>query len=45
MEVILDSDNLETKIERLEAEAAGFDYEIENTETEDEEIKEQPFDA
>ena len=45
MEIIYEEDSLDAKIERLEAEEAGFDYEIENPENYDEEEKEQPFDA
>ncbi len=38
--------SLDIKIDKLRAENAGFDYEVENEESEDaEETKEQPFDA
>ena len=45
MEIIYEDDSIDAKIGRLEAEEAGFDYEIENPENDDEEEKEQPFDA
>lgn len=45
MEIIYEDDSIDAKIGRLEAEEAGFDYEIENSENDEEEEKEQPFDA
>lgn len=38
-------ENLDIKIDKLEAQVAGLDYEVENTEREEEDEKEKPFDA
>lgn len=40
-----DDDSIDVKIGKLEAEEAGFDYEFENDESDEEQEKEQPFDA
>lgn len=45
MEKIYDDNNIDIKIGKLEAEEAGVDYEFENLENDEEEEKEQPFDA
>lgn len=45
MEKMYDDDSIDIKIEKLEAEDAGLDYEFENTESDEEQDKEQPFDA
>lgn len=45
MEKLYDDDNIDVKIGKLEAEVAGLDYEIENSESGEEQENEQPFDA
>lgn len=45
MEKMYDNDSIDLKIGKLEAEEAGLDYEFEDIENNDEEEKEQPFDA
>lgn len=45
MEKMYDDDSIDLKIGKLEAEEAGLDYEFEDIENDDEEEKEQPFDA
>ncbi len=45
MERMYEDDSIDVKIGRLEAEEAGIDYEFENIENDEEEEKEQPFDA
>lgn len=45
MEKIYDEDDIDIRIGKLEAEEAGFDYEFENVEEDDEQKDEQPFDA
>ncbi len=45
MEKIYDDNSIDIKIGKLEAEEAGVDYEFENLENDEEEQKEQPFDA
>ena len=45
MEKSYDDNSLDIKIGKLEAEEAGVDYEFENIENDEEEEKEQPFDA
>lgn len=45
MEKMYDNDSIDIRIGKLEAEDAGFDYEFENTESDEEQEREQPFDA
>lgn len=45
MERMYEDESIDVKIGRLEAEEAGIDYEFENVENDEEEEKEQPFDA
>ena len=45
MERMDSQDNLDVKIGKLEAEEAGVDYEFEDAENDEEQRKEQPFDA
>ena len=45
MEKIYDDNSIDVKIGKLEAEEAGVDFEYENIENEEEDEKEQPFDA
>lgn len=45
MEKSYDDNSIDIKIGKLEAEEAGVDYEFENIENDEEEEKEQPFDA
>lgn len=45
MEKKYDDNSIDVKIGKLEAEEAGFDYEFENIEINEEDEKEQPFDA
>lgn len=40
-----DDDNIDVRIGKLEAEEAGFDYEFESTDGDEEQENEQPFDA
>lgn len=45
MEKMYGDNSIDIKIGKLEAEEAGLDYEFENIENDEEEEKEQPFDA
>lgn len=45
MEKMYDDSSIDVRIGKLEAEEAGFDYEFENVENDEEEENEQPFDA
>lgn len=45
MEKIYNDNSIDIKIGKLEAEEAGVDFEYENIENDEEEEKEQPFDA
>ena len=45
MEKVYDDESIEIRVGKLEAEEAGFDYEFENDENDEEQEKEQPFDA
>ncbi|MDE7045898.1 MAG: DUF262 domain-containing protein, partial [Acetatifactor sp.] len=45
MKKMYSEDSIDIKIGKLEAEEAGFDYEFEEAEYDDEQEKEQPFDA
>ncbi len=45
MEKIYDEDSIDVRIGKLEAEEAGFDYEFEDVEKDDEQEDEKPFDA
>lgn len=45
MEKNYGEDSIDIKISKLEAEEAGFDYEFENAENDEEQENEQPFDA
>lgn len=45
MEKMYEDNSIDIKIGKLEAEEAGLDYEFENIENDEEEEKEQPFDA
>lgn len=45
MEKMYDDDSIDIRIGKLEAEDAGFDYEFENAERDEEQEREQPFDA
>ena len=45
MKKMYSEDSIDIKIGKLEAEEAGFDYEFEEAEYDDEQEKEHPFDA
>lgn len=45
MEKMYDDESIDVRIGKLEAEEAGFDYEFENDESDEEQENEQPFDA
>lgn len=45
MEKLYDDNSIDVRIGKLEAEEAGFDYEVDHVENDEEEENEQPFDA